>query len=429
MIFEHEKLEYDEIELNILGILKECKKRIKWIVLMAVIVALSLPTVIYIDDIKGKNTVGEIVYSQEDQLIADEYFVYKNIRNDLDAYMDKSPIMSIDYYNTYQGELQFIINAEENVREVIVEYLYNYMMGLEAADELCKALDIEQMSYVKEIFDISQSGKSERILYINVIASNEDECKKYINAINDIIAKESTELQDEIGQHSIELIQENIVVGYSEKVYTLQQGCYDYYKTVNKTLVDYESVLSTTQKMLIMEMADDIEFVIEKDTPTFDIKYAVIGFILGGIVAIFIIIVRLVLIGVIQSTDEVHKRLNIIKAGVISRDKSNWDSIAHNILFLLGEKKQYIVGFISSMPKESINSEIRTLYEILEKNNIQIVQIDNIVEHNAFSDLSDVSSVFLIEKVGESKVKKIYQEASMCETMGIELLGYICIEE
>lgn len=439
MNYEQERLAYDEIEISVSHLIKSCIKQIKWIVIIAVAFAIAIPRLIYVKDVKAYDasiqSIESINLTGAQTKNVDKYFyLEKNLQN-FEDYVENSPIMNIDFANVYQGELQYHIKADSNLKADIATVIANYFVGQAFIEEFCEEIEGLDATYAKELFEPEIIDVNNGIVSIQVIAASEEECSTYIACIKELFLAKSEELKQSIGTHEVDLIQENISSGYSYRVYETQNIARNNLQNTEKLLSSHISNLSEIEKVAIIEVDNTntsltVEVVKE---PTFSIVFVIVGLLLGMIVGIIIVVLGTLFKSRLQTEKELAKRFDIAHIGTVV---DNVNKKAETLAITTSTMRKFVesknIGQIAMIStNDSINRDsMKALYTMLEADAIHCSMLQNILkEKDAIDKLSNDTPVVLLETIGKTKVKEVYEEVSLCKNLGIEVVGYICITE
>lgn len=430
MNFEQEQLAYDEIEINILLVLKKCVQNVKWIIICAVVSAVAISSLTYLKSMKEyekKNSEFIVEELTEEELEAVErYYLLNEKVEQLQTYKDNSPIMQMDCNDVYQYTINYYISGNE--REDVAVAIERYISSKRFGDEFTKHINNIDATYVGEVVTCLTAEVDSGVISVRVLAINEYEVQNYVDIVKSIVSLYSDELQEDIGGHKLEILYEEMTHGYLEQVHSVQNGNYSNISSAETALSNYFGTLSIKEKNYIAQRnGEAIEYVVS--TPVFQMKYVVLGVGIGAIVCILIIVIQNLLNGKLHSQKEIMKRFQIIYYGLFSKDitKEPLEKIVACIVKSCeneGSKKVAIISTLDNLSLEDINCLVREL----AKNNIQCNILGNVLEDkDAVGALSKNIPIILIEKVEETKVKELYDEIVFCNNMKTKVIGYICI--
>lgn len=430
MYFEQEQLAYDEIEINILLFLKKCVQNVKWIIICAVVSAVAISSLMYLKNMKEyekKNSEFIVKELTEEELEAvDRYYLLNAKVEQLQTYKANSPIMQMDCNDVYQYTINYYISG--NIREDVAVAIENYISGMLFATEFSNNIDNLAAEYVKDVVTCLTAEIDSGVISIKILAANEKDIQDYIDVFKSIIMLYSDKLQEDIGSHKLEILYEEITHGYLEEVYSMQDENYESISSLETALSNYFGILSIREKNYINQsLVKPVEGVMTK--PTFQINYMFIGMGIGAIACVLAIVILSLLDGKLHSEKETSKRLQIIYYGLIGReiDIEQLEIVISYIVKSCETAKKQNVAIISTL-NSLLREDMQFLIDTLKNNNIQCNVLGNVLKNSdAIEKLSTDIPVILIEEVGKSKIKDIYEEAAICKDLGIQVLGYSCI--
>lgn len=440
MKFEVNKLRVDEIEINIENIIKQCIKRVGIIIACAVVFALLVPGLIYVKDMNAYNSgaeePAEIELSDAEQAGIEKYQYLKSKVEQLRAYGENAMVLKLDYENVYQGRLQFYVDAEEDAQFDIAYVISNYINSGAVAKEVCALRTLESTTYISELFGAEVSGISSGvtsgIVNFRVWASSEEECQSYIAITKEILDEFSRELNTTMAKHSLKLVEEKVIVGYSSEVDSKQSGYVERMNTAIANLDAHAETLTDLQKQVIEREDNPQENEpVTITAPSFSIKWVVVGFVLGAVAAVGVIVLYVVFGGRLQTEQELLRRFDISHFGSLKtkEDSKRIDIVSARLgscLEKAGRKEIALIGTTKEIRTEGVIA----LTEELKARGIKCELLGNILtEKEAFEAMKEKDCVVFVETIGQSVVKEIYEESMVCIDAQVEVIGYISVIE
>lgn len=436
MSLEQVRLKPEEIEINIPRLLKLCLKNVKWIVLIAMVVAIIFPSYKFLKDKERYNlelqSIEEITEEQSGTIkqAIDEYHIRKDNYDYYVNYEENSPIMEIDYKSVYRGELQFGIIAEQEIKEDVAVVLRNYLMSKHFYVLFSQEAEGKTQPFIKDLFEnISADGG---VVTVDVIASTKDECAMYTEIINGLLEEKSAAIQ-RVGTHDLILLQSQISSEYSYRVSELQSAILNNRKNSENDLKEYVATLSYVEKQFLVEEGEDEELIgyVKNPSPKFSIKFTIIGAVFGLILGMLLIVVFAVFSGSVQTSDEIEKRFGFSKIQDFNKKeiRKQVEASVTKIKKTILRDEEQMIGIVSTTHK-SLLFGVEELIANLEKENIKCVVLEDItVDEDKIEKIEEGIPVILFEAIGKSKVRELYEEVSLCEKKNVKVLGYICVEE
>jgi len=428
MNFGQEFLAKDELELSIVGLLKTCLKHIKWIVIVAVLMAVLLAGYMYTKS-GSITTVGEEL-SKEQQTAVDNYLVLYEKMQQCQAYTEESPIMNMNCNYVYSITAQYYVQAEEWMQKNIATALVSYINSKECADLFCQKAGVESTAYVQEYYIASLEEESDGVLRLIVRTSVEENTARYMEVLKELISQKQKSLTEVIGPNDLVLLQESVENGYCSDVYDVQNKFYTDMTTIKKNMTTLSNSMSDAQKLAVMEASDAQLALIDGQPNALKdmIKYAVLGFAVGAVLGVMFVVLGTLFNGKLQSDRELAKRLQVAHLGTLNDTQDGVIMTAVRIMKLLESQGKKQVHFVSTEGVIS-NDNICKVCDLLSEKQIQTKILGDItMEQSALTELASETPVILIETIGKSVVSKVYQQAELCRDMNVAIMGYIAME-
>ncbi|MDD6808021.1 MAG: hypothetical protein PUD72_06220 [Oscillospiraceae bacterium] len=337
-------------------------------------------------------------------------------------YMDKSILMSMNNDNAYTGYAKFNISvtAEEEIeqKQLINKFrsVYEHILDdEETLDFIRKEIPNVDDVYLSELIKCSTSG-SDGLITVTFSYTDKEVVQNVINHISTSF-ETYYEKDSNSNEYSLDSLGINVRKGLSSSFDRT------YSSSVIKQLADLDKQIE--------EKKDELSSV---DSPYFTfksfIKYVLVGFVGGAIVAYGVLLLMIVLLGRIESINQVkitfgtnsvlstfaiggepskimkkllYKGLNISKDDFIKTFKNNFSVITNGEnkrTLIIGERDLALDGYIMSLGGESS--------ENLEK-------------------LADSDSVIIEIEIGKTKINDIIEEIQRIEFYGKDFLGFIVL--
>ena len=434
MNFEKNKLSVDEIEINVKNIISRCVKNIKLIIICALIAAILLPGLKYISDMNDygmsmKAPIGsdvDIELTEDDMNAIDEYLLLLSKKEELEDYRKNSLLMQLDVRNVYQAKIQLYVDANEKDGENIAQAIVNYVKS--DVFEL-KETVAESDNYSHEMVAALNDSS---IVFLRLWATSEEECRDDVKNLIGYIKDYSNSLQERLGTHVLKVIEEEYICTYVEEVFQEQKYFIDSYESISSDYSRCRDSLTDKQKMYISSLDEnntDFDSDLSNLKPTIDFKFVIVGGILGVIFGVVIIIAFMLFGGCVQSEEEIEKRLQIINFGTIKRNIKQNNVVFAKVQTILNNLQLKKIGLVST--NNTLEGEqVTALIKCLEEDNVKCSIIGNIMKDDmAVKSLTDYDAKVFIDQVGTTKIRDVYQEASICKDVKTEVVGYLMLEQ
>ena len=113
---EMRNVKEDNFNVNLKDLLAECVRKLKYVLITALVFALLIAGVKAVKNVKaykaGSDTQNEIVLSQQELAGVNEYLLKVNDLEKMKKYMEESPSMKVDAHNIDTINIQYYVNAQ-----------------------------------------------------------------------------------------------------------------------------------------------------------------------------------------------------------------------------------------------------------------------------------------------------------------------------
>jgi hypothetical protein len=265
---------------------------------------------------QDNNYENELSTYNENKKIIDEEI--KKLKANIDSqneYLENSIFMQIDHYNEQIGSLSYYIDTNyqinpklsyqnmDNTDTVIKAYLallqngdlYNYIIDRVSYDV--------EARYLKEIFSIWDDGDS-NMIYIQVIHKDKESVDEILQLVQDYLSQKKENISQTVGAHSINLVNFSIQQYVDFALYATQNDNKKLIKDYESKITEYETARNNLQKPISTYQG-------YKDLIRSVIKFAILGFILGGFILVVIELALIMFGNVLLSIKEYRRLYNI----------------------------------------------------------------------------------------------------------------------
>ena len=212
---EMRNVKEDNFNVNLKDLLAECVRKLKYVLITALVFALLMAGVKAVKNVKaykaGSDTQNEIVLSQQELAGVNEYLLKVNDLEKMKKYMEESPSMKVDAHNIDTINIQYYVNADESVSQELVIAYRNFIIrgGLVSALKN-SGISIEE-NYLQELVTCdSVSYNSEvknNIFNVIIYAADKQECYNIANKTADVLKAYQKTLSESVKSHDLEQIE------------------------------------------------------------------------------------------------------------------------------------------------------------------------------------------------------------------------------
>ena len=444
MTFEVNKINKDEVEINIGNIIRECVSKKILILIISSVCAIVIPLLAYVSELKSYQAIinsqgntEEIELTDSDIIAINTYNLLSKKYDNMSKDKENSIIMNVAYDNLYYGTVVYYFDAHQSIKNAIIQAVNNYIADGELASDLSLLEGFPERKYIQELLGVKvlgeESDSDSDMVMVSIYGSNEQECKKYVEKIDGLISKYLKKIETIIGSADKRIVQETYNSIVSDTLYNRQKNFYTEWKTVKSEFESMKTQLTHNQKVALgMEGEQHTPINVEK--PKFSIVYTIVGLFFGLLVSIFGMFLKVVFGGKLQGENEIEKRLGILNYGkmkVLDKNGEIEEGPLSLVVdkILLSVRKENEICFIGTM-NEKYQKELDALKLRLKESGVPSFVVENALENpKELAKIENNVKVIWLEGIGKSKVKEIYDLAALCKGAKIDVLGYISVME
>lgn len=449
-----------QIYINVKDLIMECVRKI-WIIIIAMIVfGVLLAGYKYTKEKKSvqnqATTKQETVdvdkmtkdMSKDDLDAAMSYVNLYNYKNQQEDYAADSKIMEINPYKVDTVALQYYVGAadETKAKDMASAYLA-YITGGALAEDVVENKELtESARSIQELIQCDATGMTTGVSYytentnvINVFVygTDEQESKNLADGVKTCLDEYSSKLA-KVSEHTFTLFEEKYSVTTATKLISLKNDRFGNLASYNTKVTDYESYITDSQlssaKQIISAQENneanenDSEDNPAQSTPKVRIskKYLVVGAFLGLVLAAICIILRYIFDPSIKNSKDLQAFYGATYIGDVT-DAAAIKLVSSKIISLCenkSSKKVILAGEIS----EKDNSKITEVVKNIEDKGIKVVKTGNILsDADGIEKLEKDDKLVLLETIRKNKYEEYAQQEALCETLGVDCMGYIAL--
>lgn len=501
-------MEYREREINIINLFWKIAFAWRWCLAIALICMILLPGAMYIKELRAYNasgagsneaqSAGENVSKEEQielamkSLTEDEKVAVNQaveLAKDYEAainYVESSPLMKIDAYNEDAKVIEFYVDSDyvsnyngaskESYTGSVVASYCNLINNGTIAQNVAATGEIGYTtSQIQQLISTSKGDSTGNIITVSVIAPMADEREKIASSIKDIFAGSTDKISQDIGSHSIRVLNEYQVNRFDSDLLSSQKSARERVSSSKTALDNAKKTLKENQISALESIfkAEGITKAKAKQSnstatstasasktqataqqnvakPTFNIKYAVIGFIIGILLVALIVALIEIFSKKLKYDYELKDIFGVNPLYAIRRKKEYkgidaWiykksmrrrnnveESLEHFILdvsLLLkgkGVKRVLITGTKSDA---LIDPSRKTIVDGLGKEGISVEFGGSVcADRNSLVLADDIKNVLVVEQIGSSHFDDIVKEFETFREHEIEVAGGVVVE-
>lgn len=497
-------MNYQEREIDLINLCWKIAFAWRWCLIVALVCAILVPGIKYYKDLSAYN--ASLDKKQEAQAVKENMSkeemkaqLTKNLKadekaavelavmsakdyNDALKYLNTSPVMQIDAYNEEVYNIDYYLNSgyvndangvnkESYTNSVLAAYCSLVNDGTIAENATRLEGNIYTVSQLQEMIS---ADYVESMVKVNIIAPDAALREKLAGVVRDTFAANTDKIASDIGAHSIAIMNEYQTTRVDGELLTKQKDAKSRVTTAktsldtNKknlkdaSLTAYNNLVALDEDENSSDMANanttstattasasDSETVTK---PSFSIKYAALGFIIGLLAVAVIIALIDILGGKLNSEAELKDVFGIRSLYVIRNEKhykgiDAWlykmryrnkrrnnaeESVEHfitNISLLLKGKELNSI-YVTGTKIGALETATRdVLINGLGKEGISVEFGDNVcLDQNSLVKADEAKAVLVVEGVGTSSFNDICQEFTTFNQHEIDVVGGVVIE-
>ncbi len=380
-------------------------------------------------------------------------------------YMSESTLMNIDVDNFYEATLSYYITTNYQIDPELsmqnpdkTQSVINSYRALLTSGEFYQFVG-ERVSesiapkYLQELITISNGDNG--ILNITIVDSSITRVQEVMEALEQFMEEQQSKVESLVAEHELSLLYASVYNSQnademeganagSQQAQILQKQL-----DASNTINNYQNQITDVQKKLDA-LAEPSEAVTsKKDVLKDGVKFAIIGFVLGGFLSVAYYALIFILSNPVVDEETVTRRLGLVvlgsekrfnKKGILNRinmilsgDKERQENLeqtcsfaAENIKAMLqsGDSAESIL-FLGSIASDTqvVVENIKT-----QMNGVSVSSVGDILtDENAVKDLKDATDLVLVEKKGAVSYERIHKEIRKLQLLKKNIRGIILL--
>ena len=254
-------------------------------------------------------------------------------------YAEKSLLKNLDVYNVWTAQADLYIDsgykiqpssAYQNV-DPTGALLAVYQKQLVSGDSMNAAADAVEVDvrYLKGVVtaELSQndSGEYNGVMTLQAYAADQQTAEKILNALLGRLDLIHDKAAAAVCSHSVRVIDQSVTQGVSTELRALQQTSDEDVQNLQSQLVELQSARQALDDNLASakstwESAE--EPALDGGAASSLAKYLLIGFLLGGVLACGVVVVKFLLDGMVYSASELNRSTGLPVLGALASDRT-----------------------------------------------------------------------------------------------------------
>lgn len=489
----NQKLTKSEIDIEIKDLIWELVRRWRIIVVMALICAIGLTAYQYRSDM-NKTDVVVVKKTQEELENAMSVQDVSEVRGAVallhqleqkSLYMDESVLMQINPYAEDAVLLQYVVEADATVEDVIADAYVSYVEDGYLAQALLSAEDAETV-YIDELISVVKDTTNMYVysdtmtdgiqmtidgtdagacITVKVCGIDEESSVILAGKVKDALAQYGSVLSQKAGAHQLTLVDEKTCVLVDQALAELQNRNATAVKTLSNNIDKMKNEMTGDQITLytyrvtnvIASTSPAATTTSAPKTVSISVKHAVIGFVVGAVLGCGIALALYLLSARLRNSEEIKTLYQVKVLGNVANPQKRRkvfgfvDSlieklqngskktltyeqavqmICANIAIDCKKNERNKVYLTGSMMEQMPEKVIADIIHLCEEKGL-VVEKGNAIAYDAESleALEQVGTVVFVEQRRTSFYDEIYKEIVLCKENGIQVMGIAVVGE
>lgn len=248
-------------------------------------------------------------------------------------YLEKSVLNSINPYNVHVAQADMYVATDykilpgmeyQNVdyTDAVLQAYSSLMINSEIMGSIAKSIGMEER-YLRELVSVS-GDSSTRLLTVRVYGSDDATTSKILNALLARMDAIQEIVESSVGHHSIAQLANTSTVQVLTWLRDSQQQNRENLTDLQNQVTTLEAADRVLQQSIEDEQQalDAMEPPEEVKTGTSVVKLVVLGFLLGGVLACGVIVVRFLMEGKVYSGKELNQTTGLPLLGTLASERT-----------------------------------------------------------------------------------------------------------
>lgn len=369
-----------------------------------------------------------------------------------EKYRENSILMKVDPYNEATAAVDIfievpkipqgngiIVTSVDPADGIVKAYASGIVQGT-ILKSVSKQTGIDLM-YLKELVKVTTDYDA-NMINVSVTYTDEKEAEKILNGLLNRIESSCTEIQTNLGQHTIAIMNQNIGTVVDQSLATYQKNKLDDLTEMKKNLDDAQKALKA-----LKEPSQPIALS-KRSMLKQGVKYGVLGGFLGAFLVAFGVCISFVMSGKLNTDDDLKRRFRLKFLGAFTEkrekkafsginawldrlegkeyisDEAIYDMIAANIGNLAG--KGTTILFTGTVRAVALSNLVMKLQDRLPELQLEFAA-DMTRNASTLRRIPEFDEIILVETRKKSQYTDIEKEIEMISNMKKDFMGYIVL--
>ena len=344
----------DEEEIDLVALMVTLLHKLKPILLTAVVCAVLFGGVAGVQAAKGGSTSAEKqkVYEQAldeyeqkkadyafeqkqyEQSTANNQQMQKQAQETLEQaqdYAENSLLGQLNAYNVWTAQADVYVDAADASRTAALLTAYsNQLTSGDALEQAAEAVNLQARYLTGAIAAEPQVSGTETVAYSGVLtlrayAADQVRAQAMLDAMLGQLNRLHDSISAAVGSHGVRVISTGISQGVSMELRAAQQENNADIQELQSQLVELQSAQQTLEDNWNSTKSDwknISEPALDGGAASSVAKYLLIGFLLGGVLACGVVVVKFLLDGMVYSASELNRSTGLPVLGALASDRT-----------------------------------------------------------------------------------------------------------
>lgn len=475
------KKDYKKVQdsriVSVTELLLELFKRIKLIMLAAVVFAVALGGYKYIKDKKSADiSPAEVSIEEAGKSLTEEELEQVRLteytQTSLEKkqeYAEKSVLMQLDPYNVSTASIQFLIGTDNNEQLADLKYAYYmYVNDGQLLEDLEDSGVKEETQYLNEIISYEDaSANNGSNTTGNMVTTNtgstfgvkvkyidRESCEKLADNIISCISDYAKTLSGKMYTHTVTMVNCSYSNMVDSSVAQKQSDCMTAITTLKDQTKQLTEQLNATQKLMLekenQESSSDEDKAAVVTKVSISKKYIGLGGAIGIVLAVLYIIIAYLLRGTINSSNDIKYLYNsrVLAEIPVSGKNALYRKVRKKLLkdSASNDRESALKLLVSNVKYECEKNGIHEMImayacedkymqtwvgeaeQQLQEAGIKLCKVSGGLEQaQAVEEMSRLKNIVLVEKLSGARYETITREMEICMEHNMELIGIVAL--
>lgn len=287
-----------------------------------------------LDEYEQKKADYAFEQKQYEQSTANNQQMQKQAQETLEQaqdYAENSLLGQLNAYNVWTAQADVYVDAADASRTAALLTAYsNQLTSGDALEQAAKAVNLQARYLTGVIAAEPQVSGTETVTYsgvmtLQVYAADQQTAEKILNALLGRLDLIHDKAAAAVCSHSVRMIDQSVTQGVSTELRALQQTSNEDVQNLQSQLVELQSARQALDDNLASakstwESAE--EPALDGGAASSVAKYLLIGFLLGGVLACGVVVVKFLLDGMVYSASELNRSTGLPVLGALASDRT-----------------------------------------------------------------------------------------------------------